>query len=95
MIPYILWVSFAAACLLAGTTALAERADRDPADYRHPFQEHARPLLCVDEAGTTLIFLSDKDIGAVSYTSPDGRHTFSPRRFGRYTVTPHGVEDLD
>lgn len=72
----------------------AERADRDPADYRHPFQEHARPLLCVDEAGTSLIFLSDKDLGAVSYASEDGRHTFSARRFGRYTVTPHGVEDI-
>lgn len=72
----------------------AERADRDPADYRHPFQEHARPLLCVDEAGKSLVFLSDTDIGPVSYTSDDGRHTFAIRRFGRYTVTPHGVEDL-
>lgn len=72
----------------------AERAERDPADYRHPFQEHARPLICVDEAGTTMVFLSDTDIGPVSYSSPDGSQTFSVRRFGRYTVTPHGVEDI-
>lgn len=71
-----------------------ERTDRDPADYRHPFAPHARPLLAVDEPGTTLLFLSDRDLGAVHYASPDGAREYRASRFGRYTVTPHGVEDL-
>lgn len=75
-------------------TDKAENAPVDPASYRHPFAEHARPLLCVDSAGTQLLLLSDRDLGPVGYEDARGARTFEARRFGRYTVTPHGVEDL-
>jgi hypothetical protein len=75
-------------------TDKAENAPVDPASYRHPFAEHARPLLCVDSAGTQILLLSDRDIGPVSYQDARGQHAFEARQFGRYTVTPHGVEDI-
>lgn len=65
-----------------------ERAERDPADYRHAFEGEARPLVCVTADGRGLVVLSDRDTGPLRY----GRHR-APR-FGRYTVTPHGIEDI-
>jgi hypothetical protein len=67
----------------------AERAAVDPADYRHPFEGIARPLVCVTADGLGLTVLSDRDVGAVRY----GDHRAA--RFGRYTVTPHGIEDIE
>lgn len=67
----------------------AERAAVDPADYRHPFEGEARPLVCVTHDGRGLVMLSDRDTGALHY----GAHRAA--RFGRYTVTPHGIEDID
>lgn len=72
----------------------AERTDVDPADYRHPFEPEARPLLAVTADGRTLVCLSDRDVGAVRYEDPRTGAVFAARRFGRYTVTPHGIEDI-
>jgi hypothetical protein len=70
-------------------TDKAERAAVDPADYRHAFEGIARPLVCVTADGRGLAVLSDRDVGAVRY----GDHRAA--RFGRYTVTPHGIEDIE
>lgn len=69
-------------------TDKAERAERDPADYRHAFEGEARPLVCVTGDGRGLVVLSDRDLGPVRYGDHDAP------RFGRYTVTPHGIEDI-
>lgn len=69
-------------------TDKAERAERDPADYRHGFEGEARPLVCVTGDGRGLVVLSDRDLGPVRYGEHDAP------RFGRYTVTPHGIEDI-
>ena len=76
-------------------TDKAERAGRDPADYRHPFEPEARPLLAVTADGRTLVALSDTDLGPVVYEDPATGARYATRRFGRYTVTAHGIEDIE
>lgn len=76
-------------------TDKAERAPVDPAPYRHPFEPEARPIVCATSSGRALVVLSDKDLGAVRYEDPRTGATFSASRFGRYTVTPHGIEDIE
>jgi len=76
-------------------TDKAERAPVDPAPYRHPFEPEARPLLCATADGRALVALSDRDVGAVRYEDPRRGDEYRAVRFGRYTVTPHGIEDIE
>jgi hypothetical protein len=76
-------------------TDKAERAPVDPAPYRHPFEPEARPLLCATADGRALVVLSDRDVGAVRYEDPRRGDAYRAARFGRYTVTPHGIEDIE
>jgi len=76
-------------------TDKAERAPVDPAPYRHPFEPEARPLLCATADGRALVVLSDRDVGAVRYEDPRRGDAHRAARFGRYTVTPHGIEDIE